>query len=110
MGMTIYVQKLSNPAEEWDVDVEPSDTIEAVKQKIQDKESPAVYGYLKIALFYNATELLNESTLSDYNIQKFSQLTSSYESSTCDPIYDMFDTPTEDGCIRAKRLWLLGYI
>jgi len=28
----------------------------------------------------------------------------------CDPANDMFDTATEDGCDRVKRLWLLGYI
>lgn len=28
----------------------------------------------------------------------------------CNPANDMFDTATEDGCDRVKRLWLLGYI
>lgn len=30
--------------------------------------------------------------------------------STCDPSYDIFAVPGEDGCNRAKRLWHLGYI
>ena len=41
--MQIYVQKISNPSMEWDVDVETSDTIEAVKTKLQDNELPTVY-------------------------------------------------------------------
>jgi hypothetical protein len=31
-------------------------------------------------------------------------------STICDPANDMFDTPTEDGCDRVKRLWSLGYV
>jgi hypothetical protein len=76
--MTIYVQKLSVPAEEWDIDVEPSDTIEAVKQKLMDKEGMGVYEYAKINIFKNGTKLINTSTLSDYSIVKFTHLTSSY--------------------------------
>jgi hypothetical protein len=30
--------------------------------------------------------------------------------STCDPIYDKFAVPGENGCSRFRRLWLLGYI
>lgn len=108
--MQIFVQQLSNPLEEWSLDVDPADTIEGVKQKVQDKEFPAVYDYLKINLFYNGTELDDGSTLSDYNIQKFSHLTSSYESSNCNPLFDKFTLGLEDGCERFKRLRLLGYV
>ena len=66
--MTIYVQKLSIPLEEWDIDVEASDTIEAVKQKLMDKEGMGTYEYSKIYLFKDTTELSNSSTLSDYGI------------------------------------------
>ena len=108
--MQIYVQKLSNPSEEWSLDVESSDTIEGVKSKVIDNELPVVYDPLKIHLFKDATELLNGNTLSDYNIQKNSHLTSSYDSSNCDPIFDKFAYEDEDGCHRFRRLWLLGYI
>jgi len=77
--MQIYDQKLSDPLGEWSLDVDPSDSIQGVKQKIQDEELPTVYDYLKIKLFYNSVELFNESTLSDYNIQKFSHLTAIYK-------------------------------
>lgn len=108
--MQIYVQKLSNPLEEWSLDVESSDTIEGVKSKVIDNELPVVYDPLKIHLFKDATELLNGNTLSDYNIQKNSHLTSSYDSSNCNPIFDKFAYEDEDGCHRFRRLWLLGYI
>jgi hypothetical protein len=77
--MTIYVQKLSVPAEEWDVDVEPSDTIQAVKQKLEDKEL-GVYEYAKIRIFKNSVALDDASILSDYGILKFTHLTTSYDS------------------------------
>jgi hypothetical protein len=79
MGMQIYVQKISNPSMEWDVDVEPSDDIEGVKQKIQDKELPSVYDISRIRLFFNGTELENGNTLSFYSIVKFSHLTAIYK-------------------------------
>jgi hypothetical protein len=78
--MTVYVQKLSIPAEEWDIDAEPSDTIEGLKQKLMDKEGMSVYEYSKISIFKDGTELLDTSTLSDYGIIKFTHLTSSYNS------------------------------
>ena len=121
--MTIYVQKLSIPAEEWDIDVEPSDTIEAVKQKLEDKEL-FVYQYSKIRIFKDSVELVDTSTLSDYGILKFTHLTTSYDSDLidCDPLFDKWASPPdtmappfsnanpESGCSRYRRLRLLGYI
>lgn len=53
------------------LEVEPSDSIENIKQKIQDKES---YPPDSIILTFNDIVLLNNRTLADYNIQKESTL------------------------------------
>ena len=49
------------------IDVEPSDTIENVKQKIQDRIGIVIENQ---RLTYAGKELENNRTLSDYNIQK----------------------------------------
>lgn len=117
--MTIFVQKLSVPAEEWDIDVEPSDTIQAVKQKLEDKEL-FVYQYSKIRIFKDSIELVDTSILSDNSITKFTHLTTSYD--ICDPLFDKWASPPdtmappfdnahpESGCSRYRRLRLMGYI
>ena len=73
--MQIYVQKLSNPSEEWSIDVEASDTIEGLKSKIILVEPSFVIN--KIKLFFPAaysSELEDNQTISYYNIQKFAHL------------------------------------
>lgn len=89
MGMQIYVQKLSVPSEEWSsIDVESSDTIAGVKSKLSVIELPAVYDPSYIKLFFEGTELQNNFTLSYYNIQKNSHLSSSYDAAPNPPYID----------------------
>lgn len=106
--MQIYVQKLSNPLEEWSIDVESSDTIEGVKQKLQDKEPS--FDITKVKLFYSnisSTDLQNNQTLSDYNIQKQAHLNCYYDVYISGTFLDQTTDPDEDVSVYGRGLYKL---
>jgi hypothetical protein len=107
--MQIYVQKLSNPSEEWSLDVDPSDTIEGVRQKLHDNEPS--FDITKIKLFYasaSSTDLQNNQTLSHYNIQKDAVINCYTDVHVSGTFLNQATDPDADVSVYARGLYVIN--
>ena len=70
--MQIFVQSLLYSGKTLTVEVEPTDSVENLKTKLQDAED---IDPILIELFFNGTQLVDGNTLASYNITKEVSLT-----------------------------------
>ncbi len=71
--MQIFVQSLLYSSKTLTIEVEPSDSVENLKTKVQDAED---VDPILIKLFFNGTEIEDGNTLASYNITKEVSITS----------------------------------
>ena len=65
--MQIFVQSVHYSGKKLTIEVEPTDSVENLKTKVQDAEEiPPT----QVVLFFNGTLLVDGNTLASYNIQK----------------------------------------